>query len=265
MRKFTSRRIAGAPILSDLPHLGRGSERKEAVMFKRVVALRCAVVLSCVLAGAAAAQPAPLELYSIHSNADGSAQFIVLRIVDGEVPLTGQTLLANNYVGGLRSYTFPSEAPDRQAGRFILVGSEGFADLNLVRPDFIMPNGFLYLPGGRIKIGGDRAFISYVASFCEPGDEFGPCDDFHVAINNAGQSAILAAETRRSFGGLWWNAPAGSEPGWAIAVEHQGHVVVAAWVTYDVDGTATWFVMPRGEIAVNVSGVPDPYTYAGRI
>jgi hypothetical protein len=33
-----------------------------------------------------------------------------------------------------------------------------------------------------------------------------------------------------NFGGLWWNAPAGSEAGWGISVAHQGDVIFASWL-----------------------------------
>lgn len=47
--------------------------------------------------------------------------------------------------------------------------------------------------------------------------------------------------------GLWWNAPAGSESGWGLSLDQQGSIVFAVWFTYDADGRATWFVMPRAE------------------
>jgi len=46
-----------------------------------------------------------------------------------------------------------------------------------------------------------------------------------------------------NFGGLWWNAPPESEPGWGIAIAHQGDTLFAAWFTYDFDGSPLWLVM----------------------
>jgi CubicO group peptidase (beta-lactamase class C family) len=46
-----------------------------------------------------------------------------------------------------------------------------------------------------------------------------------------------------NYGGLWWNAPAGSESGWGINLSHQGDVIFATWFTYDVTGMARWYSM----------------------
>src|SRR6185503_2991216 len=62
-----------------------------------------------------------------------------------------------------------------------------------------------------------------------------------------------------SYQALWWSSPAGSEPGWGVNITHQGDILFATWFTYDADGSATWLVMPRGEI---VTGI-DPPTYTG--
>jgi hypothetical protein len=61
-----------------------------------------------------------------------------------------------------------------------------------------------------------------------------------------------------SYQGMWWNAPADSQPGWGLAIDHQGSVMFTAWFTYDQSGKATWFVMPRGD---NVS----PATFSGTV
>jgi predicted dienelactone hydrolase len=60
-----------------------------------------------------------------------------------------------------------------------------------------------------------------------------------------------------NFGGLWWNAPAGSEAGWGINIAHQGNVIFATWLTYDLAGQPWWLSMTANLIA--------PNTYAGRL
>lgn len=55
-----------------------------------------------------------------------------------------------------------------------------------------------------------------------------------------------------NLGGLWWNAPTGSEPGWALNLAHQGDVVFATWVTYDSTGKAWWLSMTANRVADNV-------------
>jgi hypothetical protein len=43
--------------------------------------------------------------------------------------------------------------------------------------------------------------------------------------------------------GLWWNRPAGSEPGWGINLAHQADAIFATLFTYDADGGAWWLSM----------------------
>ena len=62
-----------------------------------------------------------------------------------------------------------------------------------------------------------------------------------------------------SYQALWWNSPAGSEPGWGLNITHQGDILFATWLTYDTDGSAMWLVMPRGELVTSF----DPPTYSG--
>jgi predicted dienelactone hydrolase len=54
-----------------------------------------------------------------------------------------------------------------------------------------------------------------------------------------------------NFGGLWWNAPAGSEAGWGISVAHQGDVIFASWFTYDLHGKGWWLVMTAPKTSGN--------------
>jgi len=46
-----------------------------------------------------------------------------------------------------------------------------------------------------------------------------------------------------NYTGLYWNAPADSEPGWGINVAHQGDVVFVTWFTYDTSGRDWWLIM----------------------
>ena len=55
-----------------------------------------------------------------------------------------------------------------------------------------------------------------------------------------------------NFQDLWWNAPAGSEPGWGLNVTHQGNTIFASWFTYDLDGAPLWLVAAANRTAPNV-------------
>jgi DNA-binding beta-propeller fold protein YncE len=58
--------------------------------------------------------------------------------------------------------------------------------------------------------------------------------------------------------GLWWASPSGVEPGWGLEIAQQGNTLMAGWFTYDVDGSASWFIIPD---AVNNGGD----TYSGNV
>lgn len=55
-----------------------------------------------------------------------------------------------------------------------------------------------------------------------------------------------------NYGGLWWNAPAGSEDGWGMNVAHQGDVIYVTWFTYDATGAAFWLAMTANQTGEGV-------------
>jgi hypothetical protein len=64
-------------------------------------------------------------------------------------------------------------------------------------------------------------------------------------------AALTAVVSTRNYGGLWWNAPAGSEAGWGINLSHQGDTIFASWFTYDLTGKAFWLVMSANKTSPN--------------
>ena len=46
-----------------------------------------------------------------------------------------------------------------------------------------------------------------------------------------------------NFQDLWWAAPANSESGWGINLNHEGDTIFATWFTYDLDGSPLWLVV----------------------
>jgi uncharacterized protein DUF5648 len=108
-------------------------------------------------------------LNEIYSNADGTVQFVELREAQGA---TGQNFFAGIRLvsgGGAsqQTFTFPGNLPSfNTAGKFVLIATQGFADLNIVAPDYIVPNNFLFQPSGSINFA-DVDFVSYTQL---PGD-----------------------------------------------------------------------------------------------
>jgi YVTN family beta-propeller protein len=67
-----------------------------------------------------------------------------------------------------------------------------------------------------------------------------------------GQAAAPAV----NYQGLWWNAPAYSEPYWGINFAHQGDRVFGTWYTYDTTGKAWWLSMLASRGAGNTYSGP---------
>ena len=65
----------------------------------------------------------------------------------------------------------------------------------------------------------------------------------------------LAAAT--NYTDLWWAAPAGSESGWGINLNHEGTTIFATWFTYALNGTPMWLVVTAPQTA--------PGVYAGTL
>jgi hypothetical protein len=100
------------------------------------------------------------RIHQIFSNADGSVQFVVLRECcgrNGEHRFDGQMLVATSS-GIERTFVFPSSLPSSAtANKFVLIATQGFADLNLVVPDFVIPAGFIPVGGGTLNFAGASA------------------------------------------------------------------------------------------------------------
>ena len=133
----------------------------------------------------------------IYSNADGRVQFIVFRQTPpsgGEHEWKGQWL-DSIHDGITDRYTFPRNLPSSStANRYVLVATQGFADLGIVTPDYVIPNGFLVITQGRVGCC-DGYEVAYAAL---PTDGVTAIDAFgftlpNVATNFAGQSGSVTA------------------------------------------------------------------------
>ena len=76
-----------------------------------------------------------------------------------------------------------------------------------------------------------------------------------VPVCTWGQEPNLALATK--YQDLWWAAPAASESGWGINVNHQGDTIFATWFTYNLEGKPQWAVA-----ALDKTG---PRTYSGTL
>ena len=97
------------------------------------------------------------QIERVYSNADGRVQFIVLQESAGfpnQHQLSGRTLTSTQGTV-VKAFTFPGDLPDsRTMNRRLLVGTQGFAALNLIAPDYVIPDGFVPTGGATLDYGG---------------------------------------------------------------------------------------------------------------
>jgi Repeat of unknown function (DUF5648) len=197
-----------------------------------------ALALACALAaGPAMATFHTYQIFSIFSNADGTVQYIVLHEAlgfNGQNALHGH-VLSSSSGGNNQLYVFPSDLPGGEPGdgygggmmlaptasTYVLIATQGFANLNLVTPDYVVPNGFIPLTNGTINYAGVDQ-ISYAAL---PTDGTSAINRNVTSIQNlatnfAGNSASVMAAVQ--------------PPGTVVAVEYY----YAAWNYYfETSGT----------------------------
>ena len=172
------------------------------------LALRVAALLALLVAASAAhAAFHMFRIQQIYTNADGTVQFVVLREccgTDGENQWGGVSLR----VGGGGTFVFPRNLPGGDtAGKSVLVATQGFADLGLIAPDYVIPNGFVPIGGGSLNYAG----VSMV--------NFGPLPidgrnailsngtvALNLATNFAGQTASVGASPPSAAATEFYNA-----------------------------------------------------------
>jgi hypothetical protein len=183
----------------------------------------------------------------LYSNADGTVQFLELRaLAGGQQFLGGHSLSASSPGGETHSFDFPGGLPGDSANRTFLVGTQGFAALGVVTPDYVVPNGFFFRSGGTIDFAG-ADFWSHGAL---PSGALSLNRDGTTGTNSprnfAGQTGSVPASTPAAefnLHGLWWNDPDNSEPGWGVNLSHHGNILFLSWFTYATDGGSMWLFM----------------------
>jgi hypothetical protein len=205
---------------------------------------RIFVAMLAFMAGTAGATFHLWRMTEIYSNADGSVQFLELGVnSNGENLLSGHTLTSTSG-GATRTFTFLTDVGFDTQGRTLLIATQGFAALNLVTPDYVVPNQFFSAAGGSVNFA-DVDVWDYPALPTTGARSLGREGQLGVnsPMNFAGQTATLSAAAPMNFQALWWRAPADSESGWGLNITHQGDTLFATWFTYDTDGSGMWLVV----------------------
>lgn len=193
------------------------------------------------------------SMNELYSNADGSVQFLELTaLAPGQQFVSGHTLtVAQGSV--VHRFTIPNNLPGDTSGHVMLFGTQGFAQLGAVTPDFVVPDGFFFTNGATVTYAEGADVWSY-SSLPTDGSlalNRNGTTGVNLARDFAGQTATIGAAppppaASANYEGLWWRSPAGSESGWGVNIAHQGDILFATWFTYDTDGSGMWLVMSDG-------------------
>jgi hypothetical protein len=129
-----------------------------------------------------------MQIKEVYSNASGNVQYVVLQaLAGGQQFLNGRTITATQG-SSTHTFTFPNNLPGDTTNRKVLIATKGFADLQIVTPDYVVQNGFLFQNNGTINYAG-ADIMSYPSL---------PADSIH-AIDRSG-SIVATAPT--NFAGV---------------------------------------------------------------
>lgn len=214
-------------------------------------------ILVCLLAAAALPATASFHLWTmteLYSNADGSVQFLEMRAITGSEQFFAGHVLTASGGGVTHQFTVPTNLPGDSAGRRMIFGTQGFAALGVVQPDYVLPNNFFPIAGGTVNWA-DADVWNYDALPTNGTDSLMRNGSSVTTGTNSPQNFAGRTGTVRptsgntevlNIEGLWWASPAGSESGWGVNLTQQGDIVFATWFTYDTDGSGLWLVMSNG-------------------
>jgi hypothetical protein len=120
--------------------------------------LACGIAF-CALAAASTAQAAfhTWRINELYTDATGNYQFVELHEAfntNGQIFFLGNALTTQQGAT-TRVFSFPGNLPtSATANKSLLIGTPGFAALNVVTPDFIMQAPFLFPGGGTLNFAG---------------------------------------------------------------------------------------------------------------
>jgi len=180
------------------------------------------------------------QIDEIYSDPVGRVQYVEFATAFGGQQFLGGHQLQASLGGSSRSQTLAGNLPGDSANRRFLVATQSFADLGLVTPDYVIPDGFLFLGSGSIALPG-ADLVSYSAL---------PADGMHASdrhgnarvaspTNFAGQSVSLPL---LPVTGLWAiDAEVTGQPGRGFTIEVQNSLLVLTVFGYTVSGDNTFF------------------------
>jgi BNR repeat-like domain len=154
------------------------------------------IFLAATLLAAASWSRAAIVIDEIYSNADGTVQYLVLRLenTNGQQQFAGKTLTAT-HGGATVSTTFDHDLPSVDtANKRVLIATAGFTKLGLIPADLALPERFIATSGGTLDFIGITK-LTYPALPTDGVNAYyaNQTTAPNLATNFAGQSASVAA------------------------------------------------------------------------
>lgn len=233
----------------------------------------CILSIFLGLSGAAQATFHMWQVTQLFSSLDGTVQFIELRaLAPGQQFISGHTITASQG-STVHTFTFSSNLPGDSATttttggvyggevtvteyKTFLIGTQGFAVLTGLTPDYIVPSGFLFTSNGTVTFGEGADTFSYTSL---------PTDGIlalyrdgsrrtNAAKNFAGSNASVSVP---DYTGAWYNA---AESGWGLSmVRGASGAYGIIMYNYNPSRNSTWYFMSGGSL--NGTTYSSPVTH----
>ena len=204
----------------------------------------------------------------LYTSPDGNVQFLEMTAISGGQQFLLGHLLESRCAGQSKFFTFPSNLPGDTSGRRMLIGTQSFAALNVVIPDYTVPDGFFCRGAGTIDFAHSSDVWNHPAPPTDGANSLNR--DGSTGTNsprnfngNTGTVVLNTPAPALNVQGLWWRSPASSESGWGLNITQQGGILFATWFTYDADGSGMWLVMSEGRAVGTDSYVGALYRTTG--
>jgi hypothetical protein len=223
-------------------------------MLERTIPKWAAFVVAVAVSGSAQATFHLWSITQLFSNQDGTVQFIEMTaLTGGQQFLTGHTVTSTQGAT-THTFTFTTDLPADTTGRSLVIGTQGFAALGVVAPDFVVPNGFLFTTNGTVNWGGGFDIFTYASM---------PTDG-SLALNRNGTTSI---NSPRNFAGQTGTvipptAPGAPTIGTATAGNARATISFSAPAS-NGGSPITGYTATCNPGAVTASGAGSPLTVTG--
>ena len=211
------------------------------------------------------------RITQLYSNADGTVQYVELEaMASGQQFLTGHAITSTQG-STTHTYTFtqplPGDSAETTGGgyygggmvtsyKMMVIGSQGFAALNVVPPDYVVPNGFFFTSNGSVNWG-DGADVFNYASL--------PTDG-RLALNRNGSATTNAPTNFAGEMGTVVGTPAAGGGSTAKTLGSRATASPSATLFggFELAASSTVYVLVRGN-SLGTLGVTQNFLDAPRV